>query len=60
MKANYPGLATRRMAVTCQPLLQASMQKIKAKTKVNDWKTEEVDLEMGISDMTISDTPIAP
>ncbi len=48
------------MAVTCQPLLQASMQKIKAKTKVNDWKTEEVDLEMGISDMTISDTPIAP
>ena len=48
------------MAVTCQPLLQASTQKIKAKTKVNDWKTEEVDLEMGISDMTISDTPIAP
>ena len=60
MKKTYPGLSTRRIAVECQPFMKGSNQKIKAKT-VQDWKSENVDVEMGLSDMTLSTTtPIEP
>lgn len=48
MRKEYRGLSTRRIVVECQPLLQASNQKIKAKTKVKDWGTHEESYEMGI------------
>ena len=63
MKQNYQGLSTRRVAVECQPLLQNSNQKIKAKTKVEDWQTENKDVEFGISNElsgTMQVTPIEP
>ena len=41
------------------PLLQGSVQKIKAKTKVQDWHETEEKHEMGISDIQLS-TGIEP
>lgn len=41
------------------PLLQGSVQKIKAKTKVQDWHETEETHEMGISDIQLS-TGIEP
>lgn len=67
MKKIYSGLNTRRIIVECQPFMQTmSVQKIKAKTKVQDWHEEAVDVEIGIGkigdtdidEMTISNTPI--
>ena len=60
MKKKYPGLSTRRIVVEGQPLMEMSKQKMKAKTKNEDWRTEDVDVDMGLDNMTISDTPIAP
>ena len=58
MKQNYQGLYTKRICVECQPLMDASKVRIKAKTKVEEWHTETVDVEMGMDDITLSDTPI--
>lgn len=54
MKKKYTGLSTCRIAVECQPLMQASNQKLKAKTKVKDWEKENVDVEMGMTDINVS------
>lgn len=54
MKKKYTGLSTFRIAVECQPLMQASNQKLKAKTKVKDWEKENVDVEMGMTDINVS------
>lgn len=48
MKKKYPGLSTRKIVVEGQPLMEASIQKIKAKTQVKDWGVEEQFLESGV------------
>jgi len=60
MKRTYTGLSTRRVVVEgAGPLLQGSAQKIKSKTKVQDWHETEETHEMGISDIQLS-TGIEP
>lgn len=55
MKKHYPGLLTQKISVECQPFMQATSNvKIKAKTKVQEWRTEETQVEMGIGDINIS------
>ena len=54
MKRNYTGLSIRRVRIEGQPLMQASVVKFKAKTKVKDWNEEKVDLEMGMTDIEVS------
>ena len=56
MKKKYPGLSTGRFLVECQPLLQASNVKLKAKTKNENWKEEDVKVEeFGLTDIQVSD-----
>ena len=55
MKKTYHGLKTKIITVVTEQMMTGSPQKIKAKTQNQDWRTENVDLEMGMSDMTISD-----
>ena len=61
MKKTYTGLIIRRITVECQPLMQNSNQKMKAKTKVEDWGTHEESYEMGIDfelhELSSSETP---
>ena len=63
MKRTYTGLFIRRVTVESQPLLQNSNQKIKAKTKVQDWGTENQNVEFGLVDElsgTMEVTPVEP
>lgn len=55
IKKTYNGIITTRSRVESAPMLDASKVKLKAKTKTQDWKKEDIDKEMGIGDMTISD-----
>jgi len=63
MKQTYQGLYTQRICVECQPLMQNSNQRIKARTKDisgnTEWHQEDVNVEMGMDDMTLSNTPIS-
>ena len=55
MKKTYQGLTTTRISIECQPLMQASNVKIKAKTKNREWREEEVQVdEFGLTDISIS------
>ena len=60
MKKQYSGLTTERVTVVCEsPLMVGSIQKIKAKTKVQDWQTEDKEVEFGIGDELSGDLVIS-
>ncbi|MBR1787823.1 MAG: hypothetical protein IJ762_01345 [Bacteroidaceae bacterium] len=55
MKKTYQGLTTTRIPIECQPLMQGSNVKIKAKTKNKEWREEEVKVdEFGLTDISVS------
>ena len=59
MKRTYTGLSTCRIAVECQPLMDASNTKIKVKTNVTtntageEWGYEEENLTTTISESSL-------
>ena len=57
MKKQYSGLTTKRMTVVCESsMMVGSNQKIKAKTKNQNWKEEIIEVEeFGLTDIQVSD-----
>ena len=55
MKKKYQGLTTTRIPIEGQSFLKGSNVKIKAKTKNEEWKKEEVEVEeFGLTDISTS------
>ena len=44
----------KRTTVETEPMMTGSPQTIKAKTKTKDWQTENINTEMGIGDITVT------
>lgn len=57
MKHKYEGLTFQVIYTEPLNLLVTSNVKLKAKTKVEDWKTDDVDVEFGLDGITTEDTP---
>ena len=60
MKKKYEGLKIKVIYTEPVTLLQNSKVRLKAKTEVRDWHTDDIDIEMGMDDMTITDSPFTP
>ena len=61
MKKQYSGLTTERITVVCESsMMVGSVQKIKAKTKVQDWQTEDKNVEFGLDDLSGGNMQVSP
>jgi len=55
MKRKYEGLTFQVIYTEPLNLLVTSNVKLKAKTKVQDWQTEDVDVEFGLDGIETTD-----